>query len=147
MGIDAGRVDVPTAFPGSLILRGALVVEEDKLVSPGDVLHEAAHIALAPPDRRKTDVAFLDNADGGEEIATIAWSWAAVVKLGLQPEDVFHGTAYPRGDSPTIIDACRGGNYIGFPLLQVWGMAYDAENARARGVDPFPHMVRWVRAS
>jgi hypothetical protein len=48
----AGRVDVPTSFPGSLIARGSLIVDEEKLIAPGDALHEAAHIALAPADRR-----------------------------------------------------------------------------------------------
>jgi hypothetical protein len=32
----AGAVDVPTLFPGSLIDRGSLVIDESKLVAPGD---------------------------------------------------------------------------------------------------------------
>ena len=74
-----------------------------------------------------------------------AWSWAALLAIGLEPEDIFHGTAYPRGDSPTIIDAARRGVYIGFPLLQAWSMAFDEKNARLQGVEPFPHLVRWIR--
>jgi hypothetical protein len=141
----AGAVDVPTLFPGSLIARGALVIDESKLVAPGDALHEAAHIALAPPERRGSDAAFLDDATGGEELTTIAWCWAALLKLDIEPENIFHGTAYPRGDSGTIIESARRGIYIGFPLLQLWEMAFDAENAARRGVPPFPHMVKWLR--
>ncbi|HVR41476.1 MAG TPA: hypothetical protein VMU84_20445 [Thermoanaerobaculia bacterium] len=141
----AGAVDVPTIFPGSLIDRGALVIDEAKLIAPGDALHEAAHIALAPPERRAMDYAFMDDATGGEELTTIAWCWAALLKLDIEPEDIFHGTAYKRGDSSSIIESARRGIYIGFPLLQAWGMAFDAANAREREVDPFPHMVRWVR--
>ena len=141
----AGRVDVPTSFPGSLIARGSLIVDEEKLVAPGDALHEAAHIALAPAERRRSDFSFLNDADGGEEITTIAWCWAALLVLDIEPEEIFHGTAYPRGDSPSIIDAARKGVYIGFPLLQFWGMAFDEPNARVRGVEPYPHMVRWLR--
>lgn len=48
----AGVVDVPTIFPGSLIDHGSLVIDEDKLVAPGDALHEAAHIALVPVPRK-----------------------------------------------------------------------------------------------
>ena len=66
--------------------------------------------------------------------------------MNIEPEDIFHGTAYKTGDSSTIITAARNGQYIGFPLLQTWGMAYDERNARLRGVDPFPHMVRWIRS-
>jgi hypothetical protein len=140
----AGAVDVPTLFPGSLIDRGSLVVDESKLIAPGDALDEAAHIALAPPERRAGDLAFLE-ADGAEELTTIAWSWAALLKIGIEPEEIFHGTAYPRGDSSMIIENARRGIHIGFPLLQAWRMAFDEANARLRGVDPFPHMVRWVR--
>jgi len=143
--MNAGRLDGETVFPGSLIDRGSLVIDEAKLLSPGDALHEAAHIALAPPDRRARDVAFLSDADGGEEIAAIAWCWAALLEIDLEPEEVFHPTAYPRGDSSAIIDAAKRGVFIGFPLLQAWGMAFDEANARLRGVEPFPHMVRWMR--
>jgi hypothetical protein len=139
-----GAVDLPTVFPGSLISGGSLIVDETLLVAPGDALHEAAHTALAPPGRRSTDTGKVE-ADGGEELTTIAWSWAALLELELPPEDVFHGTAYKRGDSPTIIDCGRRGIYIGFPLLQTWGMAFDEKNALLGGVKPFPHMVKWVR--
>ena len=141
----AGTIDVPTLFPGSLISRGSLVVDESILVAPGDALHEAAHIALSPPERRSADFAFLKAASGGEELTTISWSWAALLELDIQPEDVFHGTAYKRGDSSMIIDCARRGIYIGFPLLQAWEMAFDERNALLRGVKPFPHMVKWIR--
>lgn len=141
----AGAIDVPTLFPGSLISRGSLVVDESLLIAPGDALHEAAHIALAPPARRSDDFAFIEGEMGGEELTTIAWSWAALLELDIAAEDIFHGTAYKRGDSPTIIDCARRGIYIGFPLLQAWEMAFDERSALARGVKPFPHMVKWIR--
>src|SRR5215212_7716754 len=147
IGIDmgAGDVAVATLFPGSLVSRGSLVIDESRLVAPGDALHEAAHIAIAPPERRFRDFAFLDDATGGEELTTIAWCWAALLQLDIAPEDIFHGTAYKGGDSGMIIDSARRGVYIGFPLLQFWGMAFDEENAALRGVPPFPHMVKWLR--
>lgn len=140
-----GTIAVPTLFAGSLVSYGSLVVDESLLVAPGDALHEAAHIALAPSERRKADFAFIEDADDGEEITTIAWCWAALLKLEIEPEDIFHPTAYKGGDSTMIIDCARRGTYIGFPLLQAWGMAFDEANALLRGVDPFPHMVKWVR--
>jgi hypothetical protein len=140
-----GKIEVETLFPGSLISHGSLVIDEAKLIAPGDALHEAAHIALAPPERRADDFAFLEDADGGEEVTTIAWSWAALLELKIQPEDIFHGTAYKDGGSSTILDCGRRGIYIGFPLLQAWEMAFDPPNALSRGVKPFPHMVKWIR--
>jgi len=141
-----GIVDVPTLFPGSLISKGSLIIDESVLIAPGDALHEAAHIALSPPERRVSEVGFLNDADDGEELAAIAWCWAALLELEIAPEDIFHPTAYKRGaNSQTIIDAARRGVYIGFPLLQYWGMAFDEENALRHGVKPFPHMVKWLR--
>lgn len=145
IGMRAGTIDVETLFPGSLISHGSLVIDESLLVAPGDALHEAAHIALSPPERRATDFAYIKKATGGEELTTISWSWAALLELDLQPEDVFHGTAYKRGDSEMIIENARRGVYIGFPLLQAWEMAFDERNAALRGVKPFPHMVKWIR--
>jgi hypothetical protein len=141
----AGSIDVPTLFPGSLVSGGSLVIDESLLVAPGDALHEAAHIALSPAERRTTDFGYLNKATGGEELTTIAWSWAALLELKIEPEDIFHGTAYKRGDSGMIIESARKGIYIGFPLLQVWEMAFDERNALIRGVKPFPHMVKWMR--
>ena len=145
IGMRPGTIDVETLFPGSLISFGSLVIDESLLVAPGDALHEAAHIALSPPERRATDFAYIKKATGGEELTTISWSWAALLELDLQPEDVFHGTAYKRGDSEMIIESARRGVYIGFPLLQAWEMAFDERNAVLRGVKPFPHMVKWIR--
>jgi hypothetical protein len=141
----AGTIDVSTLFPGNLISRGSLVIDESILISPGDALHEAAHIALSPTERRSADFGFLEGEMGGEELTTISWCWAALLKLDIQPEDIFHGTAYKRGDSATIIDCARRGIYIGFPLLQAWEMAFDGRNAALRGVKPFPCMARWIR--
>jgi hypothetical protein len=80
-----GTIDEPSLFPGSFISGGSLIVDESILVAPGDALHEAAHIALAPPERRFTDVGLVEAATGGEELTTIAWSWAALLELDLQP--------------------------------------------------------------
>lgn len=140
-----GTIDVPTLFPGSLVSQGSLVVDESILIAPGDVLHEAAHIALSPPERRSVDYGFIEGDMGGEELTAISWCWAALLELEIQPEAIFHETAYKRGDSAMIIDCARRGIFIGFPLLQTWEMAFDERNARLRGVKPFPHMVKWIR--
>jgi hypothetical protein len=67
------------------------------------------------------------------------------LKIEIVPEDIFHGTAYKGGDSSMIIETAWKGTYIGFPLLQAWGMVFDEKNASERGVEPFPHMARWLR--
>jgi hypothetical protein len=147
MGIDMrpGVINEESLFRGSLISHGSLIIDESLLYAPGDALHEAAHIALAPPERRWSDSGYLKGADKGEELATIAWSWAALLELDLSPSEIFHDKAYKRGDSTMIIDCAGRGIYIGLPLLQAWEMAFDERNASLRGVKPFPHMVKWLR--
>jgi hypothetical protein len=77
-----------SVLPGMTIARGAIVVDTDTDAWPGDLLHEAGHIALTDPAVR--DTIFTLSDDPGEEMGAIAWSWAAAVHLGLEAEVVFH---------------------------------------------------------
>ena len=43
----------PTVLPGIDVQHGALVFDEAQLKYPGDLLHEAGHIAVVTPERRK----------------------------------------------------------------------------------------------
>jgi len=42
------KLDRQTFLPGILIREGQLLVDEEKLAFPGDLLHEAGHLAVAP---------------------------------------------------------------------------------------------------
>ncbi len=147
LGIEmrANKIDVPTPFAGVLIDHGSLVVDESRLASVGDALHEAAHIALATPERRASDFGFLKSVTEAEETTTIAWCWAALVILGLDAEDVFHSAAFRRTELRQIVASARQGRPLGFAQLQIWEMAFDEKDAAAHGVEPFPHMARWLR--
>jgi len=45
-------LDEPTLFPGLDIRYGAVLVDESRLRQPGDILHEAGHIAVTDPAKR-----------------------------------------------------------------------------------------------
>jgi hypothetical protein len=47
-------IDEETFLPGILIRNGAMVVDEGRLNYPGDLLHEAGHLALSPAEIRPT---------------------------------------------------------------------------------------------
>ncbi len=50
-----------------------------------------------------------------------------------------------KGGSQALIDAFTlSGTTLGVPLLQCYGMTV-SEFAAARGVEPFPHTLRWLR--
>lgn len=141
--VQARELTTPCFLPGIQIADGGLLIDEAKLLHPGDLLHEAGHLALKVPAKRaKTGVDAGKNL--GEEIGAICWSYAALTYLGLDPAVVFHPDGY-RGASQNFIDNFTQGYAPGLPLLQWMGLTLDAKNAQEQGVSPFPHMLRWLR--
>jgi hypothetical protein len=143
IGIELQAAELPhsTFLPGIDIRNGVILVDEVRLAHPGDLLHEAGHLAVADPAER--NAARLSPSDG-DEIAAIAWSWAALKHLGLDPAIVFHPQGY-RGGSQAFIENFSLGRTFGQPLLQYYGMTFESKTAAANGAAPFPHMLRWVR--
>lgn len=145
IGVEVCACDLPEPcfLPGVQVDRGRMLVDPVRLLHPGDLLHEAGHLAVmtgAERAERHGDV----GADLGEEIGAIAWSYAAAVHLGLDPAVVFHPHGY-RGASQGFIDNFAQGRYVGVPLLQWMELTLDEKNAREQGVPPYPHMLRWLR--
>lgn len=146
IGIDVRANELPdkTFLPGLEVRDGVLLIDEARLTYPGDILHEAGHIAVAEPEARNASSLAPND---GEEMATLAWSFAALRHLGLAPEVVFHPHDY-KGGSQALIDAfanISAGTAIGVPMLQYFGMTVEPKFAAERGVEPFPHMLRWLR--
>jgi len=139
--VRAASLDGPTFFPGVDIQYGAIVIHEERLKHPADILHEAGHIAVTDPTLRHE---FRLSPNGGEEMATLAWSYAAALHLGVPVDVLFHPEQH-NGNSQMLIDNFTAGRYIGLPLLQWFGMTVEPRMAAERGLEPFPHMLRWVR--
>jgi hypothetical protein len=136
------RLEIDTVLPGVTVREGTLLVDVDKLLAPGDLLHEAGHLAVLTPQQRQAANVNL-GTDGGYEMAAIAWSWAAVCELNLDPAVVFHADGYKRA-SGAIIENFVHGRYVGVPILQWLGLAAQGDRATELGVDPYPAMIRWV---
>ncbi|HEX8571436.1 MAG TPA: hypothetical protein VF759_01650 [Allosphingosinicella sp.] len=129
-------------LPGLAIRGGRLVVDLARLDWPGDLLHEAGHIAVTEPEER----ARLDSVrdDPAEEMAAIAWSYAAAVAIGLDPAILFHEGGY-RGGAQALIDNFTSGRDVGVPMLEYYGMTAGRAATAAPGARPYPHMERWLR--
>ena len=132
-----GAIAEACFLPGLNIMSGTLVIDPEQLSYPGDILHEAAHIALAPPSRR--------GALGGklaitpaEEMAALAWSYAAAVSIGIDPLIVFHEHGYKKGGAQLASQFASGlpPGGPGVPILQWWGLT-----------TAYPQMQHWVRQS
>lgn len=132
----------PTFLPGIRVECGGLLFDAERLAFPGDLLHEAGHLAVVPAEERRTLSGNIDRG-GAEEMAAIAWSWAALVHLRLAPEVVFHPDGY-RGEAAAIIENFSAGRFVGVPWLQWRGMSLEPEQAARQGGEPFPAMRRWL---
>lgn len=143
-----GPIERETFLPGLRVERGGLHVDPERLEWPGDLLHEAGHLALAPPDVRSGltgDVSVPGMSMRDLESAVKPWSYAAALHIGIDPAVVFHEGGY-HGYSEGILRTFGFGVYPGAPLLEAAGLTATGARAAGLGVPPFPHMLRWLRA-
>lgn len=140
-------IEGKTFLPGLDIERGTLLIDETKLRYPGDILHEAGHIAVMTSEKRNAtqgNAGVTDGSTDGEEIAAILWSYAALTHIGLAPEIVFHEHGY-RGQSDWFIQNFTSGTYMGLPLLEWMGLTLSPKKAAEQNARPFPVMQQWLR--
>jgi hypothetical protein len=130
-----GSVPDDAFLPGIAVASGALTVDESKLKYPGDLLHEAGHLAVMDATER-ANAGEDAGSDGGAEMAAIAWSYAAALAIGIDPAVVFHADGY-KGGAAAILTNFQAGRYIGVPLLEWFGMT--------GGDCKYPAMRRWLR--
>ena len=97
--VELKSLEAETFLPGLDIRHGTVLIDPDRLLYPGDILHEAGHIAVASSEERSYPSL---TPTAGDEIATLAWSWAAVVHLDLPPEVLFHPAGYKGGSAALI---------------------------------------------
>ena len=145
--VATGPVPDDSFLPGITLVRGGLVVDEASLKHPGDLLHEAGHIAVAPASARPsmTGGADIPGLNMQElEFAAIPWSYAAALAIGIDPAEVFHGEGY-HGLSAALLRNFAGGVPPGVNHLQDAGMTVSSLRAAELGVAPYPHMLRWLR--
>ncbi|MFZ6818120.1 hypothetical protein [Undibacterium sp. Ji22W] len=148
IAINFRELNHPTFLPGLDLGPNCIYVDSDKLLFPGDLLHEAGHLAVTTAAQRAavgSAALELPWPTDGEEIAAVLWSYAAAVHLDIPLELVFHDDGY-KNESRWLIDNFQRGQYIGLPLLQWMGLCYDEQQATLHQVQPFPVMRQWLRA-
>jgi hypothetical protein len=135
--------DGDTFLPGLQIENGKVRIDRKRLTYPGDLLHEAGHIALTRPDMRPTvgqeALAVKDPAQS-EEMGVILWTYLAAKEIGVPVEMIFHAGGY-KGHSNWLIDQFEKGNFIGLPLLGWMGVTELAKPGE------MPLVKSWLRVS
>ncbi len=151
IGLNVELCELPDGsfLPGARIRHGGLQVDLAKLQWPGDLLHEAGHLAVVPTAVRATlDDALQDMpaVQHGGEIEATAWAWAALRHLGLASSVLFHDGGY-HGHSAGLRMNFELGVYLGASGLASAGMAYLAGHADTpAGAAVYPQMRVWLRA-
>ncbi|ATG78148.1 hypothetical protein [Pseudoalteromonas sp. 1_2015MBL_MicDiv] len=130
-----------TFLPGLKIEQGTLLLDLEKLLYPGDILHEAGHIAVTSETTRTCLTGDMKNHDhqAAEEMTAIAWSWAAACYLNIAPNILFHEQGY-KGASDNLIEAFTNSTGFGYPLLYSWFMCEQPNHPNG-----YPNMLRWLR--
>lgn len=123
-------------LPGIKVTRGVMLVDLKRLEYPGDLLHEAGHLALLSQTERENWSGDFTDA-GGYELGAIAWSYAASIHLRLAPDIVFHQNGY-KGDAAWLAEQYTAETYIGLPMLEWRGMA------SSKGNHAYPEMRCWL---
>jgi hypothetical protein len=143
LNVESGPTGTDTFLPGISIRAGVMIVDESKLKYPGDLLHEAGHLAVAPGKIRESLSDEVDlpgfNMDA-IEVGAMAWSYAAALHLGLDPAVVFHKDGY-RGKAERLLENFSMGIYFGVNVLEEALMATTGDSKAT----PYPHMLKWLR--
>ncbi|ACJ30130.1 hypothetical protein swp_3431 [Shewanella piezotolerans WP3] len=135
------HIEQKTFLPGILIDKGKLIFDKDKMKNPGDLLHEAGHIAVTEFAARGTlsgDV-YTAGHSPADEMAAIAWSWAALQFIGLPSQILFHQDGY-KGASENYIETFSQGQGFGYPMLVYYGLCLAPETKEG-----YPSMCSWLR--
>lgn len=148
IGIDVVEKQLENSFlPGLSLGPNCLYIDFEKLLYPGDILHEAGHLAVTTSAERKivgTNEMAPDWPSQGEEMGAILWSFAAVKHLELPAEFVFHPNGY-KNESEWLISNFTNENYIGLPFLEWTGLTLSKVNAAKENKEAFPKMLKWLR--
>lgn len=137
IGLSLREQELPETcvLPGISVDAGVLLIDRQKLLFPGDLLHEAGHLAVVPSAQRALLTIDVGD-DGGLEMGAIAWSYAAAVAIGLPAEVVFHDSGY-KGGADSLRTNFAAGRYIGVPILQWRGLT-------DRNSKSYPEMLKWL---
>ena len=137
--IRLGATPSTTLLPGIQLVSEGLRIDLEALLYPGDLLHEAGHLAVMTPQRRSAE--FPSSSDPAEEMGAIAWSYAAAVHIGIAPEIVFHDHGY-RGQARALMQGFTAGNCVGLPFLWWIGLTTQPLSGQP---SIYPRMLRWLR--
>jgi hypothetical protein len=125
------ELDETTFLPVLCLGPNCIFVDFEKLLYPGDILHEAGHLAVTKASERElvgTDALPKDWPTQRDEIGAILWSYAVICHLELPIEFVFYPNGY-KNNSDWFISNFSNRNHIGLPFLEWAGLTLSENRA------------------
>lgn len=142
-----GALPDATFLPGVELRAGGMVVDPARLLWPGDLLHEAGHLAVLPAHLRhiaEEDQPNATDAAHAGELEAMAWAYAAVHALGIPVEVLIHDGGY-RGKSRDLLQMYAFGVYPGLKGLCDIGLTAAPGFTPDCGDVRYPRMLGWLR--
>lgn len=136
-----------TFLPGVEMRGGGILVDPARLMWPGDLLHEAGHLAMLPSQLRHTaeeDQPNVAGADYAGEMEVMGWAYAATHALDIPLDVLLHEGGY-RGRSRDLLQTYSFGIYPGLRGLCETGMAAAPGFTPDCGEVRYPRMLKWLR--
>ena len=145
--VAAGSVDDASFLPGIEVVTGGLIVDEAKLKYPGDLLHEAGHLAMTPAASRSRLSGQVETPGANADViesAAMCWSFAACLHLNLDPGSVFHEYGY-HGRAQNLLFNFELGIFPGVHELVAAEMTRTGVDTHDSDLHRFPAMKKWLR--
>ena len=142
-----GEVPADAFLPGIAVADGGLRVDPSRLQWPGDLLHEAGHLAVMPAAVRAqahADVDAGEHAPWAGEQEAMAWALAAAHAIGMPVDVLVHDGGY-HGRAQDIRTMYALGIVPGLRGLCASGMAAAGGFGADAGAVQYPAMLRWLR--
>lgn len=139
--VEFAPVSTRSTLPGLEIIANGIRIDQETLLYPGDMLHEAGHLAVMTPSQRLHPV--TDPTDPASEMGAIAWSAAAAMHLGIPLEIVLHDQGY-KGMAPQLRADVATGSIPGVPYLGWLGLT-TLTTPHTKTI--YPKMLGWLRTT
>ncbi|MFT4112574.1 GNAT family N-acetyltransferase [Silvibacterium sp.] len=139
--VEFAPVSARSTLPGIAIVANGIRVDRETLLYPGDLLHEAGHLAVMTPEERSDPDS--NPTDPASEMGAIAWSAAAALHLGIPLEVVLHDQGY-KGMAPQLRADVATGRIAGVPYLGWLGLT-TLTTPTTKTI--YPQMLGWLRTS
>lgn len=168
IGLQTAALEGAGGFVPGILIKKGIINFDIEVASIADLLHEAGHIAITPPEYRhlmskalfKGMRLMVESIEGDSveidsplfkaimqctDTEATAWAYAAGMQLQIPPNKIIDSQAYD-GTGAYVLQALQLGCYPGINGLHHSGMSIKGSIfAKMLNKEPYPEMLRWTQ--